>query len=145
MKNTGSNSKEFRLFGQIFLCYGCEIPKEVFSENSRIQLPSSFYKKYKRVCVFVHVSGSRRNVLLCVFVGLPPTDNIFLHCSEFSHLFCHKYSDLFPMLSIFFMILCSLHVRCTGFKLYVPSTIHLPLWKSMTKLSWKSAFVFHGW
>lgn len=143
MKNTGSSNKEFRLLGQIFLCYGCEIPKEVFSENSRIQLPSSFYKKYKSVCV--HVSGSRRNVLLCVFVGLPLTENIFLHCSEFSHLFCHKYSDLFLMLSIFFMILCSLQVRYTGFKLYVSSIIHHPLWKSMTKLLWKSVFVFQGW
>lgn len=96
MKNTGFNNKEFGLFGQIFLCYRCEISIEGFSKNSRIQLQPSFYKKYKSVCVFVGVSVA---------------DNIFLHCTEFSHLFCHECSDLFLMLSIFFMILSSTHTR----------------------------------
>lgn len=117
--------------------------KKVFQRIQEFNYSLLLQKVQK--CVFVHVSGSRRNVLLCVFVGVSLTDNIFLHGSEFSHLFCHKYSDLFPMLSIFFMILYSTHVRYTGFTLYIPSITLHPLWKSMTKFSWKSAFVFQGW
>lgn len=118
--------------------------RRVFKEFKN-SIAAFFFTKSTKQCVCLCMWVDQGGMSSCVFVGVSLADNIFLHWSEFSHLFCYRCSDLFPLLNIIFMILCSPHVRYTGFTLYIPRITHRPLQKSMTKFSWKSAFVFQGW